>query len=74
MADEAAQVSSRSHQVDALLSRKDKVGALSLSLQNPPVNADKAVKVQYFLLLSFLCYLILITNTDSKCRNCRKGS
>ncbi len=67
MADEAAQVLSRSHQVDALLTRKDKVGALNVSLQNPPVNADKTVKVKnspFSFSFSIIIYIFLL---DPEC-------
>ena len=36
---EEAEVSARATQVNSLLQRKDKAGALAASLKNPPVNS-----------------------------------
>ncbi len=36
---EEAEVTQRSTQVQQLLTRKDKVGALALALTNPPINS-----------------------------------
>lgn len=42
---EEAEVSARSTQVNSLLQRKDKAGALAAALKNPPVNS-KAEEVK----------------------------
>ncbi len=46
MSDEAGEVAARSSKVELLLVKKDKIGALVASLQNPPVNSkEESVKV-----------------------------
>jgi hypothetical protein len=52
--DEAAEVVSRMNEVESLLGRKDKTGALTVSLKNPPTKADAEVKVRtMFMILDY---------------------
>lgn len=45
---EEAEIAQRANQVQQLLARKDKVGALAAALQNPPVNSkSEELKVNW---------------------------
>lgn len=50
---EEAEVAARATQVNTLLAKKDKAGALAAALNNPPINSkSEEVKVRSSLLLS----------------------